>query len=43
MLHYFVFFLAVFFAAAGLLLPNEPLNVLPFFVFLSPLPMIIFF
>jgi hypothetical protein len=28
---------------AGRLLPNEPLNILPFFVFLSPLPMLIFF
>jgi hypothetical protein len=38
---YFVFFLAAFFVFAGLLLPNEPLNVFPFFVFLSPLPIII--
>jgi hypothetical protein len=27
---------------AGLLLPKEPLNLLPFAVFLSPLPMMIF-
>jgi hypothetical protein len=35
-----------FLAAAGLAgldLPNEPLKILPFFVFLSPLPMMIFF
>jgi hypothetical protein len=28
---------------AGLLLPKEPLNLLPFAVFLSPLPIVIFF
>jgi hypothetical protein len=33
---------ADFFAGfAGRLLPNEPLNIFPFFVFLSPLPIII--
>jgi hypothetical protein len=33
-------FLVVF---AGRLLPKEPLNIFPFFVFLSPLPMVVFF
>ena len=28
---------------AGRLLPNDPLNIFPFLVFLSPLPMIMFF
>jgi hypothetical protein len=28
---------------AGLVLPNDPWNLFPFAVFLSPLPMIIFF
>jgi hypothetical protein len=28
---------------AGRLLPNEPLNIFPFFVFLSPLPIVIIF
>jgi hypothetical protein len=28
---------------AGLVLPNEPLNLFPFAVFLSPLPMVWFF
>jgi hypothetical protein len=28
---------------AGRLLPNEPLNIFPFFVFLSPLPIIVIF
>lgn len=27
---------------AGRLLPNDPLNIFPFLVFLSPLPMIVF-
>ncbi len=37
------FFFAVFFAAAffaGLDLPKEPLNLLPFAVFLSPRPIV---
>jgi len=33
----------VFFSLAGLLLPNEPLKIFHFLVFLSPLPMIDFF
>jgi hypothetical protein len=35
---------AVFFAAAGLAgldFPKDPLKILPFFVFLSPLPMML--
>jgi hypothetical protein len=43
---YLVFLAAFFFAAgglAGLLFPNEPLKRLPLAVFLSPLPMMIFF
>jgi hypothetical protein len=28
---------------AGRLLPNEPLNIFPFLVFLSPLPIVIIF
>jgi hypothetical protein len=43
-------YLAAFFGAAafftgfaGLDLPNDPLKILPFFVFLSPLPMNIIF
>ena len=40
----YAFFSSAFFAGlAGLDLPNEPLKILPFLVFLSPLPMIIFF
>jgi hypothetical protein len=31
-----------FFALAGRLLPNEPLKIFPFLVFLSPLPMMVF-
>jgi len=34
------FFFAVFFTLAGRLLPNEPLKIFPFFVFLSPFPII---
>lgn len=33
--------LAALFAFAGRLLPKEPLNILPFLVFLSPLPMVV--
>ena len=40
---YASFFLATFFALAGLDLPNDPLNVFPFLVFLSPLPMMNYF
>jgi len=36
----FFAFTAVALAFAGRLLPNEPLNLLPFAVFLSPLPMV---
>jgi len=36
-IHYF------FFLFAGLLLPKLPLNIFPFLVFLSPLPIIMFF
>jgi len=32
----------IFFSEAGLDLPKEPLKIFPFFVFLSPLPMIDF-
>ena len=46
----FVYFVSFFAAAAdffaglaGRLLPKEPLNIFPFLVFLSPLPMICFF
>jgi hypothetical protein len=41
--YYYAFFLAAFFAGlAGRDLPNEPCDLLPFAVFLSPLPMIVF-
>jgi hypothetical protein len=33
----------IFFALAGRLLPKEPLKIFPFFVRLSPLPMIVCF
>jgi hypothetical protein len=36
-------FLAAFAGFAGRLLPKDPLNIFPFFVFLSPLPMFFFF
>jgi hypothetical protein len=36
-------FLAAFAGFAGRLLPKDPLNIFPFFVFLSPLPMVFFF
>jgi hypothetical protein len=35
--------LAAFAGFAGRLLPKDPLNIFPFFVFLSPLPMFFFF
>ena len=42
----YFFFAAFFFAAAGvmagLVLPNDPLNLFPFAVFLSPRPMFIY-
>jgi hypothetical protein len=45
--NYYFFFAASFFffagEVAGRLLPNDPLNLFPFAVFLSPLPMICFF
>jgi len=34
------FFLEAFFVFAGRLFPNEPLKIFPFFVFLSPFPII---
>ena len=37
---YFPVFFAAFFTFAGLVLPKDPLNVFPFFVFLSPRPII---
>jgi hypothetical protein len=40
---YDFFVAAAFFTFAGLLLPNEPLKIFPFFVFLSPFPINIFF
>jgi hypothetical protein len=41
---FFSAFAAVaFFVFAGRLLPNEPLKIFPFFVFLSPLPMVVVF
>jgi hypothetical protein len=40
----YAFLVAAFFlGVAGLLLPKEPLNLLPFAVFLSPLPIINYF
>src|SRR5450755_976747 len=36
----FFFVITTFFSFLGLLFPNDPLNILPFFVFLSPLPML---
>lgn len=38
----YAFFFATFLALAGRLFPNEPLNVFPFLVFLSPLPIKLF-
>lgn len=41
---YSAFFSTAFFAGlAGLALPNDPLNIFPFLVFLSPLPMLMIF
>jgi len=40
---YDFFVVAAFFTFAGLLLPNEPLKIFPFFVFLSPFPINLFF
>jgi hypothetical protein len=39
----YAFFSAFFATFAGLDLPNDPLKIFPFFVFLSPLPMIDFY
>ncbi len=39
-LPYAFFFAAFFTTLAGLDFPNDPLKIFPFFVFLSPLPMI---
>jgi hypothetical protein len=36
-------FAEVLLVFAGRLLPKEPLNIFPFLVFLSPLPMVFFF
>jgi hypothetical protein len=33
----------IFFSLAGLDLPNDPLKIFPFLVFLSPLPIVVFF